>query len=49
LCCYFLARFDEKARAAIPHVLPLIDRAKTRTWRSTRWVTCVRAKRSRRR
>jgi HEAT repeat protein len=31
LCCYFLARFDEKARAAIPHVLPLIDRAKTRT------------------
>ncbi len=31
LCCYFLARFDEKARAAIPHVLPLIDRDKTRT------------------
>jgi len=31
LCCYFLARFDEKARAAIPHVLPLIDRAKART------------------
>ncbi len=31
ICCYFLARFDEKARAAIPHVLPLIDRAKTRT------------------
>jgi HEAT repeat protein len=30
LCCYFLARFDEKARAAIPHVLPLIDRVKTR-------------------
>jgi HEAT repeat protein len=31
LCCYFLARFNEKARAAIPHVLPLIDREKTRT------------------
>jgi HEAT repeat protein len=31
LCCYFLARFNEKARAAIPHVLPLIDRKKTRT------------------
>ncbi len=31
LCCYFLARFNEKARAAIPHVLPLIDRTKTRT------------------
>ncbi|HUJ72356.1 MAG TPA: HEAT repeat domain-containing protein [Verrucomicrobiae bacterium] len=29
LCCYFLARFNEKARAAIPHVLPLIDRDKT--------------------
>jgi HEAT repeat protein len=31
LCCYFLARFNEKAGAAIPHVLPLIDRNKTRT------------------
>jgi len=31
ICCYFLARFDEKARAAIPHILPLIDRDKTRT------------------
>ncbi|MGD1018540.1 MAG: HEAT repeat domain-containing protein [Verrucomicrobiia bacterium] len=31
LCCYFLARFNEKARAAIPHVLPLINREKTRT------------------
>ncbi len=31
LCCYFLARFNEKARAAIPHVLPLINRQKTRT------------------
>ena len=31
LCCYFLARFDEKASAAIPHILPLIDRDKTRT------------------
>jgi HEAT repeat protein len=31
LCCYFLARFNEKARAAIPHVLPLIYRQKTRT------------------
>lgn len=31
LCCYFLARFNEKARAAIPHVLPLLDREKTRT------------------
>jgi hypothetical protein len=31
LCCYYLARFDEKASAAIPHVLPLIDRDKTRT------------------
>jgi HEAT repeat protein len=30
LCCYFLARFDEKASAAIPHVLPLLDREKTR-------------------
>ena len=29
LCCYFLARFDEKARAAIPHVLPLIHHDKT--------------------
>jgi len=26
ICCYFLARFDEKAGAAIPHVLPLVDR-----------------------
>jgi HEAT repeat protein len=31
LCCYFLARFNQKARAAIPHVLPLIDREKTRS------------------
>jgi HEAT repeat protein len=31
ICCYFLARFDEKARAAIPHVLPLLNRDKTRT------------------
>ena len=31
LCCYFLARFNEKGRAAIPHVLPLIDREKTRS------------------
>ena len=31
LCCYFLARFNEKARAAIPVVLPLINRDKTRT------------------
>jgi HEAT repeat protein len=31
LCCYFLARFNEKARAAIPHVLPLINRGKTRS------------------
>jgi len=31
LCCYFLARFNEKARAAIPHVLPLLKRQKTRT------------------
>jgi HEAT repeat protein len=31
LCCYFLARFDEKASAAIPDILPLIDRDKTRT------------------
>jgi HEAT repeat protein len=30
LCCYFLARFDERASAAIPDVLPLIDRDKTR-------------------
>lgn len=31
LCCYFLARFNEKARAAIPHVLPLLNREKTRS------------------
>jgi HEAT repeat protein len=31
LACYYLARFDEKARAAIPSVLSLIDRDKTRT------------------
>jgi HEAT repeat protein len=31
LCCYFLARFNEKARAAIPHVMPLLDRDKTRS------------------
>jgi HEAT repeat protein len=31
LCCYFLARFNERARSAIPHVLPLINREKTRT------------------
>jgi HEAT repeat protein len=30
LCCYLLARFNEGARSAIPHVLPLIDRPKTR-------------------
>ena len=30
LCCYFLARFDTNARAAIPHVLPLLDREKVR-------------------
>lgn len=30
LCCYLLARFNEKARAAIPHVLPLLNRDKTR-------------------
>jgi HEAT repeat protein len=30
LCCYFLARFDEKATAAIPVVLPLLNREKTR-------------------
>jgi HEAT repeat protein len=30
LCCYFLARFDEKARVAIPHVLPLLKRDITR-------------------
>jgi HEAT repeat protein len=30
LCCYFLARFNEKASAAIPHVLPLLNREKTR-------------------
>ncbi len=31
LCCYFLARFNEKATAAIPVVLPLLDRDKTIT------------------
>jgi hypothetical protein len=31
IACYFLARFDEKASAAIPSILPLIDRHKTRT------------------
>ena len=31
LCCYFLARFDEKARTAIPAVLPLLKRDKCRT------------------
>jgi HEAT repeat protein len=31
LCCYFLARFNEQARAAIPHVLPLLNREKTRS------------------
>jgi len=30
LCCFFLARFDEKARAGIPHVLPLLNRDVTR-------------------
>jgi hypothetical protein len=30
LCCYFLARFNEKARAAIPHVLPLLKRDLTK-------------------
>ncbi len=29
LCCYFLARFDENARTAIPVVLPLLRREKT--------------------
>jgi hypothetical protein len=31
ICCYFLARFDEKAGAAIPHLLPLVYNEKTRT------------------
>lgn len=31
LCCYFLARFDRQARAAIPVVLPLLQRDKTRS------------------
>lgn len=31
LCCYLLARFDEKADDAIPAVLPLLDRDKTIT------------------
>jgi HEAT repeat protein len=31
LCCYFLARFDERASAAISSVMPLIDHSKTRT------------------
>ena len=31
LCCYYLARFDEKARAGIPAILPLLHRDKTRT------------------
>ena len=31
LCCYFLARFDEKARAGIPAILPLLKRDKCRT------------------
>jgi HEAT repeat protein len=31
LCCYFLARFDERARAAIPRVLPLLNRDITRS------------------
>ena len=30
LCCYFLARFDEKARAGIPAILPLLKRDKCR-------------------
>ncbi|MEI6085841.1 MAG: HEAT repeat domain-containing protein, partial [Verrucomicrobiota bacterium] len=30
LCCYFLARFNEKARAAIPAILPLLKRPVTR-------------------
>jgi hypothetical protein len=30
LCCYFLARYDAKARAAIPHILPLLRRDVTR-------------------
>lgn len=29
VCCYFLARFDEKGRAAIPRVLPLLRREAT--------------------
>ena len=31
LCCYYLARFDEKARAGIPAVLSLLNRDKCRT------------------
>ena len=31
LCCYFLARFDEKARDGIPAILPLLKRDKCRT------------------
>ena len=31
LCCYYLARFDEKARAGIPAVLQLINRDRCRT------------------
>ena len=29
MCCYFLARFNEKSRAAISHVLPLLEHDKT--------------------
>jgi HEAT repeat protein len=31
LCCYFIARFDEKASAAIPFILPYVHKDKTRT------------------
>jgi len=31
LCCYYFARFDEKASAAIPAILPLLKRDKCRT------------------
>jgi len=31
LCCYYLARFDEKARAGIPAALSLLNRDKCRT------------------
>jgi hypothetical protein len=46
LCCYFLARFNEKARAAIPHVLPLINREKTRSVAFYTLGHCARARHS---